>query len=269
MKRPLITTVVFDLDDTLYDCHRQRVLAAHRHAARALLRAGLNRHAKRKLPLARLVRLRLRLLRDGLNAHANRKLPLARLLRLRLRLFREERNLETLDARLVARLGLRGRVAARLARAGNRAYFSYPVQRLHLFADARPTLRQLHRQGVRIYVLTAGLLRIQRAKVRVLGLDCSPYISGVFFTGLLQGRGKRRYLKRALGRGPDPRRVLVVGDRADSEIRAARELGMWAVRRLGGEFADYAPHHRLERPHFSLRRLSQLFRLPFQFGARG
>jgi len=244
MKRPLITTVVFDLDDTLYDCHRQRVLAAHRHAARALLRAGLNRHAKRKLPLARLVRLRLRL-------------------------FREERNLETLDARLVARLGLRGRVAARLARAGNRAYFSYPVQRLHLFADARPTLRRLHRQGVRIYVLTAGLLRIQRAKVRVLGLDCSPYISGVFFTGLLQGRGKRRYLKRALGRGPDPRRVLVVGDRADSEIRAARELGMWAVRRLGGEFADYAPHHRLERPHFSLRRLSQLFRLPFQFGARG
>src|SRR3989344_2944311 len=102
MKRPLITTVVFDLDDTLYDCHRQRVLAAHRHAARALLRAGLNRRAKRKLPLARLVRLRLRL-------------------------FREERNLETLDARVVARLGLRGRVAARPARARHRAPFSYPV----------------------------------------------------------------------------------------------------------------------------------------------
>src|SRR3990167_9205865 len=97
MKRPLITTVVFDLDDTLYDCHRQRVLAAHRHAARAPLRAGLNlpdRQAGRR---------------------ARRKLSPARLVRLRLRLFREERNLETLDARLLARLGLRGRGAGRPA----------------------------------------------------------------------------------------------------------------------------------------------------------
>ena len=249
MKRPLITTVVFDLDDTLYDCHRQRVLAAHRHAARALLRAGLNlpdRQAGRR---------------------ARRKLSPARLVRLRLRLFREERNLETLDARLLARLGLRGGAAARLARAGNRAYFSYPVRKLRLFADTRPTLRRLHRGGVRIYVLTAGLLRIQRAKVRVLGLGRLPAIRGIFFTGLLQGRGKTRYLKRVLRAEPNPRRVLVVGDRADSEIRAARELGLWAVRRQGGEFARFRPRHRHERAHFTVRRLSQLFRLPFQFGA--
>jgi FMN phosphatase YigB (HAD superfamily) len=244
MKRPLISTVVFDLDDTLYDCHRQRVLAAHRYAARALLRAGLNQHARRQQSVASLVRLRLRL-------------------------FREERNLETLDARVVARLGLRGGVAARLARVGNRAYFSYPVQRLHLFPDARPTLRRLHRAGVRIYVLTAGLLRIQRAKVRVLGLNRLAYIHKIYLTGLLQGRGKARYLKRVLRAEPEPRRVLVVGDRADSEIRAARELGLWAVRRLGGEFARFRPRHRLERAHFSIRRLGQLFRLPFQFGPRG
>jgi FMN phosphatase YigB (HAD superfamily) len=244
MKRALITTVVFDLDDTLYDCHRQRVLAAHRHAARALLRAGLNRHARRKLSLARLVRLRLRL-------------------------FREERTLETLDARVGARLGLGGRQAARLARIGNRAYFSYPVEKLHLFPDTRPTLGRLHRAGVRIYDLTAGLLRIQRAKVRVLGLNHMTYIHKIYLTGLLQGRGKARYLKRVLRADPDPRRVLVVGDRADSEIRAARELGMWTVRRLGGEFAHFRPRHRLERAHFSIRRLRQLFRLPFQFGSRG
>ncbi len=243
MKRLLITTVVFDLDDTLYDCHRQRVLAAHRHAARALLRAGLNRHARRKVSLARLMRLRLRL-------------------------FRKDRNLETLDARLVARLGLRGRAAARLARIGNRAYFSYPVRKLRLFADTRPTLRRLHRSGVHIYLLTAGLIRIQRAKVRVLGLNRMAYIHKIYLTGLLQGRGKRRYLKRVLRAEPDPRRVLVVGDRADSEIRAARELGLWAVRRRGGEFAHFRPRHRLERPHFTLRRLSQLFRLPFHFGDR-
>lgn len=240
--RPTITTVVFDLDDTLYDCYRQRVLAAHRYACRRMLAASLRRAA-------------------------GPSLFLARLLRLRLQLFRAERNLMTLDQRLCFRLGLKGREAARLGRIGRRAYFSYPVRRLHLFPETRPTLRRLHRRGVRVYVLTAGLLRIQRAKVRVLGLDRLPYIRGIFFTGLLRGRGKTKHLRRVLRREPNPRRILVVGDRPDSEIRAARALGMWTVRRRGGEFADYEPRHRSERPHFTIRRLAQIFRLGFTFRA--
>lgn len=240
---PLITTVVFDLDDTLYDCYRQRVLAAHRYACETMLRAGLT------------------------TVLQNRRLSLAQLLRLRLRLFRRERNLETLDARLCARLGVRGPVARRLARVGHRAYFGYPVGRLRLFPDALPTLRQLHQRGVRLFLLSAGLLRIQRAKVRVLGLSRLPYLHRIFLTGLLRGRGKTRYLRRVLRYEPDPRRVLVVGDRPDSEIRAARELRLWTVRRRGGEFARYRPRHRWERAHFTVQRLSQLFHLPFEFAA--
>ncbi len=82
-ERARITTVVFDLDDTLYDCFRQRVLAAHRYAARKLLAAELAKHVSRRLTVQRLAALRLRL-------------------------FREERNLDTLDRRLVARLGSGG-----------------------------------------------------------------------------------------------------------------------------------------------------------------
>ncbi|MFQ5664098.1 MAG: HAD family hydrolase [Terriglobia bacterium] len=239
--RPLITAVVFDLDDTLYDCYRQRVLAAHRYACEKMLRAGLERRPRRRVSFQRLFRLRLQL-------------------------FREEHNLETLDPRLLARLGLRGREAARLARAGCRAYFSYPVRNLRLFPDARPTLRRLHRCGVRIFVLTAGIRTIQRAKVRLLGLDRLPYIQEIFYTGRRRGHGKSGYLRRVLRVEPDPRRVLVVGDRADSEIRAARQLGMWTVRRRGGEFAAYEARERLEHPHFTIRRLSQIFRLRFTFG---
>lgn len=244
--RPFITTVVFDLDDTLYDCYRQRVLAAHRYACRAMLRAGLARYS-------------------GLTRAAGRRLSLRQVLRWRVLLFRQERNLETLDARLCARLGVRGREARRLARVGRRAYFSYPVGRLRLFPDALPTLRRLHQRGVRLFLLSAGLLRIQRAKVRVLGLSRLPYLHAIFLTGLLRGRGKTRYLRRVLRYERDPHRVLVVGDRPDSEIRAARELGLWAVRRRGGEFARYRPRHRFERAHFTVQRLSQLFQLPFEF----
>lgn len=245
MSRPhlLITTVVFDLDDTLYDCYRQRVLAAHRSACQKMLTASLR------------------------TTVGQQRLSLSQLARLRLGLFHQERNLMTLDQRLCARLGLRGREAARLARLGRRAYFSYPVRRLRLFPETLPTLRRLHRRGIRIFVLTAGLLRIQRAKVRVLGLDRSPYIRAIFYTGLLRGHGKTKFLRQVLGAEPDPRRVLVVGDRPDSEIRAARELRMWTVRRRGGEFANYEPQHRLERPHFTLCRLSRIFRLGFRFGA--
>src|SRR5260370_20410473 len=38
---PLVRCVIFDLDDTLYDCFRQRVRVAHRCAARAMVKAGL------------------------------------------------------------------------------------------------------------------------------------------------------------------------------------------------------------------------------------
>ena len=37
--------MIFDLDDTLYDCLRQRVPAAHRHAAQAMVEAGIKADA--------------------------------------------------------------------------------------------------------------------------------------------------------------------------------------------------------------------------------
>jgi FMN phosphatase YigB (HAD superfamily) len=240
---PRITTVVFDLDDTLYDCYRQRVLAAHRYACREMLRRNLRRAL-------------------------GRRISVEELLRLRLRLFHQERNLDTLDRRVCAQLGVRGPAATRLARVGHHAYFTFPVGRLQLFPDALPTLQRLHEAGVRIFILTAGALKTQKAKARVLGLTCSPYVTSIFFTGLLRGRGKTKYLRRVLRREPNPRRVLVVGDRPDSEIRAARELGMWTVRRRGGEFARRQPRDPLERSHFTIRHLSQLFHLRFDFRGR-
>lgn len=237
-----ITTVVFDLDDTLYDCHRQRVLAAHRYACRKLLAAGLRRASGAKPS------------RDSL-------------FRLRRRLFREEPDLDTLDLRLCLQLGLDTRAARRFAKVGRRAYFSSPVGPLKLFSGALPMLKRLHKTGVRVCILTAGKRSIQQAKIRRLGLHRSPLIQRVCYTGLMQGKGKKHFLRRIAQNEATPKNVLVVGDRPDSEIRAARELGFWAVRRLGGEFAARQPRSRLETPHYTLHRLSELFSLPFTFGS--
>lgn len=235
-----ITTVVFDLDDTLYDCYRQRVLAAHRHACRILLphlrRAGL-------------------------------RLSLRQLLEHRLRLFHQTRDLENLDRRLCAELGLTGAHARRLARLGRDAYFSLPVGRLRLFPDTRPTLRRLHRRGVRVFLVTAGRPWLQRKKVRALGLDRTGSIERIFYAPIPSGQsGKQRELRRILRWEPEPARILVVGDRPNREIQAANALGMMSVRRIGGEFTGYRPNSRRERPRFTIRRVSEIFRLGLRFG---
>lgn len=235
-----ITTVVFDLDDTLYDCYRQRVLRAHRYACRALLPK----------------------LRD-----AGLAVGFGKLLRERLKLFHETRDLEKLDQRLCARLGVRGRRGRRLARIGRDAYFSLPVGRLKLFPETRPTLRRLARLGVRIFILTAGRRAVQRKKVRALGLDRSPFISGIFYAPIPSGEsGKQRELARILRWEPDPGRILVVGDRPNREIQAANELGMVSVRRRAGEFTRVEPKTRKEKAQFRIRRLSEIFRLGLRFG---
>src|SRR5258708_22505206 len=42
---PLIECVIFDLDDTLYDCFGQRVRLTHRFAAAAMVKAGITADA--------------------------------------------------------------------------------------------------------------------------------------------------------------------------------------------------------------------------------
>lgn len=235
-----ITTVVFDLDDTLYDCYRQRVLRAHRHACRALL------------PKLR---------------QAGVAVSLRRLVRERLRLFHQTRDLENLDLHLCARFSLTGARAKRLARIGRNAYFSLPVGRLTPFPDARSVLRRLHQLGVRISIVTAGRPGLQRQKVRALGLDRSPYVRRIFYVPIPSGQsGKLRELGRILRWEPEPERILVVGDRPNREIQAANQLGMVAVRRLGGEFVGYRPKAAAEKARFTITRLSEIFHLGLRFG---
>jgi len=242
-----ITTVVFDLDDTLYDSYRQRVLPAHRYACRKMIAAGF-------------------------------PAKLARLLRARLKLFRQTHNLRTPDQRLCTRFGLSGVLARCLARLGRNAYFAYPVGRLRLFPDTRPILRRLHQRGVRLFIITAGRPALQRKKVRALGLDRSPYITRIFYAPIPSGQpGKQKELRRILrwppraGSGrrakPDPGRILVVGDRPNREIQAANALGMISVRRLGGEFASYRPKSLREKARFTIRRLAEIFTLGLEFGS--
>src|SRR5438874_11503397 len=121
--RPMIRCVIFDLDDTLYDCLGQRVRPAHRHAAEAMIAAGL-------------------------------KGSLVQVYRARLREFHVDPMLRHIDAEVIRHFGAVDPDA--VSRAAHDAYFNCPVGELTLFRGALPLLHYLNKRGVRIFITTFG-----------------------------------------------------------------------------------------------------------------
>lgn len=232
--RPRIAAVIFDLDDTLYDCLRQRVRAAHRYAARAMVQAGV-------------------------------PATVDEVFRARLRAFARDPQPEAIDRAVCRRFHVKNpRAVARIAR---HAFYALPVGRLRLFPGVRALLRKLHRAGVRVFIVSFGDPPTQRAKIAALGLAGHPAVERVLYADaagrLTKEDAFRRILKIAR---LDPASILVVGDRPNGEILAGNRLGMHTARVSGGEFARLPPAGREERADFSLRAVSSLFRLPLDFG---
>ncbi len=98
------------------------------------------------------------------------------------------------------------------------------------YPDVPSGLEQL---ALRRFLLTTGFRRLQESKLRQLGiasLFVAVYVDALDLPGPL---GKRALLERLLvEQGLTPPEVLVIGDRADDELSAARDLGMVAVQVL-------------------------------------
>lgn len=191
--------VVFDLDDTLFDAWRQCVGPAQREAAAAMRAAGL------RAPLEAVVALR--------EAFAGRALDVDR---------------AVADAFPCAD-------PERVAEAGRAAFFRRDPGAVTLHPFVPGVLRAV-RGHARSALLTAGWPDTQRTKIQRLGLE--PLLDVVLLVDPAQGQSKRAALEgwiRSAGLAPDA--VLVVGDRPDAEIAAARVLGCRALRIRAGECA--------------------------------
>lgn len=232
--RPVIRSVIFDLDDTLYDCLRQRVRPSHRHAAEAMVRAGL-------------------------------KATVDAVFRARMKAFRHDPMLRHIDPAVCRHFGAED--TERISRIARDAYFNCPVGKLSLFRGTRPLLRFLHSRGVKIFVVSFGEPAIQKQKVSALGLDKEPAINKIFFADrdkLLTKEVAFRKIQHELGL--NAAEILVVGDRPMREIRAGNELGMHTVRLRHGEFAAQEPQGREEEPDYEIGNISEVKGLPFRWG---
>src|SRR5579859_7270485 len=231
---PLIRCVIFDLDDTLYDCLGQRVKVTHRHAAEAMVQAGL-------------------------------KADVEAVYRARLRAFRKDPMLRYIDPEVTRRFGAEDPDA--VIAAAREAYFHCPVGKLTLFRGSRPLLRWLARRGVKNFIVSFGEPRIQHQKVKSLGLDREPSISEIFYADRSSLFTKEAAFRKIQKQRKIPAaQILVVGDRPAREIRAGNELGMHTVRVRNGEFKSQMPIGPEEEPEYVIGNISELRKLPFTWG---
>jgi FMN phosphatase YigB (HAD superfamily) len=232
--KPEIRCVIFDLDDTLYDCLGQRVRVAHRHAAKAMVQAGLNASTET-------------------------------VYRVRMRAFRQDPMLRYIDAEVASHFKAKDPEA--LSSIAREAYFNCPVGKLTLFPGSLSLLRFLAKRGVTNFIVSFGEPKIQRAKVKSLGLDREPSVEKIYYAD----RGNVLTKEAAFAKIQKKTRlkssqILIVGDRPMREIRAGKALGMHTVRLRHGEFKDQLPSGAEEEPDYVIANIADVRKLPFAWG---
>jgi FMN phosphatase YigB (HAD superfamily) len=235
--KPLIRCVIFDLDDTLYDCLGQRVRVTHRYAAQAMVNAGLKANAEA-------------------------------VYRARMRAFRQDPMLRHIDAEVTRHFGAEN--PEEISRIAREAYFNCPVGKLSLFSGSLPLLHFLAKRGVRNFIVSFGEPKIQHAKVKALGLDCEPSVEKIYYADRSNVLTKEAaFLKIRKRTRLTPAEILVVGDRPAREIRAGKELGMHTIRLRHGEFKSQMPAGPEEEPDYIVKTIAEVRKLPFRWGSAG
>ncbi|MFQ5862224.1 MAG: uridine diphosphate-N-acetylglucosamine-binding protein YvcK [Candidatus Brocadiales bacterium] len=217
-----IKAVIFDLDDTLYDCTGLLVEASRRRAAKAMVNAGLPLSVEEAYKLQKTV---------------SEKYGPSSLV------FDEIAKMHGMDHSLVE--------------CALRAYNSDEVSDIEPFPDVVSTLRQLRLEKYKLFLVTMGVHRRQEKKLEQLGI--SSYFDEIAindqevgllledcFRGLLQ---KYNLL---------PEEVAVVGDRVGAELRVAKTMGMFAIQMLHGRFKVELPSRSSEKPDYKIKRIYQL-----------
>jgi len=212
--------VIFDLDDTLFDCTGTLVEPARRRAAQALA------DASEELTVGRAyTEIEEAYASNGPEFDAIKHVA-------------ERHGLPT-DATLAAR----------------NAYQQDVVEEMSPFPDVEPTLEWLKNNGVLLFLVSKGNPTRQQEKLAQLGIR--HLFSDVRLVD--ENRDKSGDFADIVCRWKlSAAEVLVVGDRIRSEVRLANGLGMVSVRMLHGRFSAQRPSSAEEEPQFTIRSVGEL-----------
>src|SRR3989338_9441638 len=217
-----IKAVIFDLDDTLYDCTGSLIDASRRRAAKALVEAGLPCSEEAVYQLQK---------------ELTEKYGPYHLI------FNEIVNKYNADITLVT--------------ISYKAYNSSEVSEIKPFPYVIPTLKELKAKGCKLFLLTVGVHERQEKKINILGLK--PYFDEIVISDQEIGLPLEDCMRDLVGRHDiNFGEAVMVGDRVREELRIAKSLGMTTIQMLHGRFKNEPAVNDCDKPDYKIKRIFQI-----------
>ena len=223
-----IRGIIFDLDDTLFDCTGQLTQPARRRAAQILA-----------------------------STHPDLSIETG---------YQQQVLLSQThgSSQAIRILGAQYNIPSNIIEQALNAYNPRTVETITLFPDVLPTLATLVQRGYQLALVTSGNPDRQREKIRLLGL-CN-YFTETHNTLILHDDRKNSDKESSLTQAAKAlflpyTQILCVGDKLTDEIATAKTLGMVTVRMRHGRQKNRKPQTPSEQPDIEIDRISQLLSL--------
>lgn len=140
------------------------------------------------------------------------------------------------------------------------------LSQIRLFPNVPPTLQALRGRGLKVFLVTSGNLEEQEAKLNQLGLSASGGLLDEVMIVKRDGEGKAKgdcfqHLMKKYHL--TPKEVMCVGDRIEDELAAAAALGMTtAMLRHGQHYERFASSTQKEiAPDFFIKGIADILYL--------
>ena len=217
-----IKAIIFDLDDTLYDCSGTLVLKSRKLAAKIISKAV-------KCSETEALKLQLEL-EDRLGPKAD--------------IFHKIANQYNLPEDFCEEI--------------SNTINTMEVEGATLFPGTMASIDELKRTGYKLFLVTFGNREIQEKKIKVLDLE-SAFDEIIITENPL---GKEKCFKEILAKyGLEPEQVLCVGDKIKDEIEVGKRLGMsTALMKHGRHYHFYKSEINDGEPYLHITKVSDLLR---------
>ena len=221
----MIKAIIFDLDDTLYDCTNTLRAAAIERALKAMIRYGLKCNFKTATA--------------KIQGYYDKFGPKASIFNL-----------------LSEEFSLNGRF---LVQKALKAYNNEDVSDIKLFPDVKKTLEELGKK-CKLILVTRGNRQRQQKKIEKLGINGEFDL--IVIDDISENLSKEdRFLGAIRSFNFKEEEVVVVGDRIFSEIRIGNMLGMTTIRLLHGAYSTLKPTNGLEDPDYEIKKIPEILDL--------
>ncbi|MBI4153181.1 HAD hydrolase-like protein [Candidatus Woesearchaeota archaeon] len=225
----MIKLIVFDLDDTLFDNSSTLSIQGNVLAAKAMAKAGLPAPWKEVY---------------------NKRLTLAAQL---------DPHFSVINKALCESYGIADpEKVAHICKAAEDGYNSVDVKNIALFPGVRDMLSRLKTKYT-LVLLSTGPEELQQKKIAKLDIrDFFDFICIADGKTITKSSCLRQVLEMY---HYHPSQICVVGDRIDSEIRYANELGMVTVQLVHGKYSTLKPKDELEKAKYQVKQITAVERL--------